>query len=77
MGPLQAMSLSTGLQTVMKTGYVSLESYCSLEAHLLSHLCHMFTATQWAQYNVGERVRLRLGETGSLSSYSKAIQLNL
>lgn len=45
MDPLQAMSLSAGLQTVMKTGYVSVESYCSLEADLLHHLCHMFTAT--------------------------------
>lgn len=54
MGPLQAMSLSIRLQTVMKTGYVSLESYCSLEADLLNCLCHMFTATQWAPNNLGE-----------------------
>lgn len=54
MGPLQATSLSIGLQTAMKTEDVSLESYCSLEADLLNCLCHMFTATQWVQNNLGE-----------------------
>lgn len=77
MGHLQATPLSTGLQTVVKTGYVSLESYCSLETDFLNRLCHMFTATQWAQNSVGERVTLRSGEAGSISSYKKAIQLNL
>lgn len=41
--PLQANSVSPGLPT--KTGYVSLETYWSLEAHLINSLHHVFTAT--------------------------------
>lgn len=43
--PLQATSLSTGLPTVTKTGYISLGTCCSLEADLLNSLHHVFTAT--------------------------------
>lgn len=76
MDPLQATFLSMGSQAVMKTGYISLESYCS-QKPIFYTVYAIYVYSRSAQNNVAERVTLRLGEAGSVSSYSKAIQPNL